>query len=78
MVTVTSDVMTITQLAGYLQISEEAIERIILEDDSERAALSSYDTYEYIPYLIINDQKRFIKSEIDEWLKYENDHNFRF
>jgi RimJ/RimL family protein N-acetyltransferase len=28
-------------------------------------------------YLIIDDQKRFMKTEIDEWLKYQNDHNYR-
>ena len=73
----TSDLMTITQLAEYLQINELALENIVLEDDSERAELSSYDTYRYIPYLLIDNQKRFIKAEIDEWLKYMNDHNYR-
>ncbi|MDR4315480.1 Helix-turn-helix domain [Niallia circulans] len=65
--------MTISQLSEYLQISEEAIEKIIKEDDLERAKLSSYDTYQFIPYLKIDNQKRFMKSEIDEWLKYKND-----
>jgi predicted DNA-binding transcriptional regulator AlpA len=65
--------MTISQLSEYLQISEEAIGKIIKEDDLERAKLSSYDTYQFIPYLKIDNQKRFMKSEIDEWLKYKND-----
>ncbi|MCG7344854.1 Clp protease ClpB [Sporosarcina sp. ACRSL] len=73
----TPDLMTTTQLANYLQISEQALENIILRDDSERAELSSYDTYRFVPYLKINDEKRFMKVEIDEWLKYLNDHNYR-
>lgn len=73
----TPDLMTITQLAEYLQTSEQALENIILKDDSERADLGTYDTYQFIPYLKIDNQKRFIKVEIDEWLKYENDHNDR-
>ena len=74
----TPDLMTVTQLAEYLQISEQALENIILTDDSERAQLSSYETYRFIPYLIIDNEKRFIKAEINEWLKYLNDHNYRF
>ncbi|RDW17688.1 helix-turn-helix domain-containing protein [Oceanobacillus chungangensis] len=72
----TPDLMKITQLAEYLQISEQAIENIILKDDSERVELGGYDTYQFIPYLKIDNQKRFIKAEIDEWLKYKNDHNY--
>ncbi len=67
------DVMTINQLSEYLQVSEDSIENIIREDDFERAKLSSYDTYKFIPYLKIDNQERFMKSEIDEWLKYKND-----
>ncbi|MCA1041226.1 Clp protease ClpB [Bacillus infantis] len=69
-----NDVMTINQLSGYLQISEDLIEKIIREDMSAKANLSTYDTYQFIPYLEIDEQKRFIKSEIDEWLKYKNNH----
>lgn len=74
----TTDLMTVTQLADYLQISEQSLETIITTDDSERAGLSSYDTYRFIPYLIINDEKRFMKTEINEWLKYLSDHNYRY
>lgn len=67
------DLMTITQLAEYLQISEQSIEIIISHDDWQREGLSSYDTYQFIPYLLLDNQKRFIKTEIDAWLKYRND-----
>ncbi|MFJ7934376.1 Clp protease ClpB [Sporosarcina sp. NPDC096371] len=68
------ELMTKTQLSGYLQVSEQSIENIIKEDDFEKASLGSYDTYRFIPYLKIEDQERFLKTEINEWLKYKNDH----
>lgn len=71
----TTDLMTLTQLAEYLQISEQSIETIISNDDSVRTELGSYDTYQFIPYLLLDNQKRFIKTEIDAWLKYRNDYN---
>ena len=72
------DLMTITQLAEYLQISEQSIEIIIWHDDWQREGLSSYDTYQFIPYLLLDNQKRFIKTEIDAWLKYRNDNKLNY
>ena len=72
------DLMTIIQLAEYLQISEQSIEIIISHDDWQREGLSSYDTYQFIPYLLLDNQKRFIKTEIDAWLKYRNDNKLNY
>ncbi|AZU62392.1 helix-turn-helix domain-containing protein [Neobacillus mesonae] len=65
------DLMTKKQLSEYLQISQKSIDNIILSDDSERAKLGSYDTYQFIPYLKISNQERFLKAEIDKWLQYK-------
>ncbi|MBM7667045.1 hypothetical protein JOC25_003572 [Solibacillus kalamii] len=72
------DLMTITQLADYLQISEQSIEIIISNDASLREGLSSYDTYQFIPYVLLDNQKRFMKTEIDAWLKYRNDNRLNY
>ena len=72
------ELMTITQLAEYLQISEQSIEIIISNDDYQRDGLSSYDTYQFIPYLLLDNQKRFMKTEIDAWLKYRNDNRLNY
>ncbi|MGE7982217.1 Clp protease ClpB [Solibacillus sp. NPDC093137] len=72
------DLMTMTQLAEYLQISEQSIDIIISHDDWQREGLSSYDTYQFIPYLLLDNQKRFIKTEIDAWLKYRNDNKLNY
>ncbi|KAA0955395.1 Clp protease ClpB [Sporosarcina sp. ANT_H38] len=69
------EVMTKTQLSGYLQISEQSIENIIKEDEFEKAKLQgSFDTYRFIPYFNLENQERFLKAEINEWLQYKNDH----
>ncbi|MGX2962072.1 helix-turn-helix domain-containing protein (plasmid) [Peribacillus sp. JNUCC 23] len=67
------DLMTRTELSEYLQISEQSIENIIQKDDLEKAKLSSYDTYHFIPYLKIDNQERFLKAEIDKWLQYKSE-----
>lgn len=69
------DLMTKIQLSEYLQISEQSLEGIIKKDEFDKAKLSSYDTYQFIPYLKIDNQERFLKAEIDVWLKYKNDHH---
>ena len=74
----TPDLMTITQLSEYLQISEQSIESIIHEDNSLKEEFGDiYETYRLIPYLKIDNQIRFIKTEIDQWLKYKNDFNYQ-
>ena len=71
-----SDVMTLAQLSEYLQISEKSIQHIINEDSLTKASLSSYDTYRFIPSFRLDNQTLFLKSEIDEWLKYQSVQNY--
>ena len=71
----TPDLMTKKQLSEYLQINEGSVEKIIKQDDFEKTNLGIYDTYQFIPYLIIDNQERFLKTEIDEWLQYKNEHH---
>lgn len=71
----TPNVMTIKQLSLYLQISEGSIESIIYNDDKGKAKMSSYQTYEFIPYIKLDNEYRFLKKEIDKWLEYKNHNN---
>ncbi|GGB43385.1 Clp protease ClpB [Fictibacillus barbaricus] len=71
-----TELMSIKQLSDYLQISEKSIESIMGQDDFNKSKMSDYDTYQFIPYLILDDQYKFLKSEIDKWLKYKNEMNF--
>ncbi|MBO9128094.1 helix-turn-helix domain-containing protein [Bacillus sp. 165] len=68
--------MTKKQLSDYLQISEQSIEGMIKQDAFKKTGMGgSYDTYQFLPYLKINNEYRFLKTEVDEWLKYKNDYH---
>jgi predicted DNA-binding transcriptional regulator AlpA len=68
-----TNIMTKKQLSEYLQVSEETIDSIMKEDNKQKAAIgNSYDTYMFLPYLKIGNQERFLKTEIDKWLQYQN------
>jgi predicted DNA-binding transcriptional regulator AlpA len=68
------NIMTKKQLAEYLQVNEETIDSIMKEDSKQKIAIGdSYETYMFLPYLKIGNQVRFLKSEIDKWLNYQQD-----
>lgn len=52
---ITDSVFTLKEIAGYLKIPEEKIERQVLQGK--------------IPGRRIEDEWRFLKTAIDEWLK---------
>jgi predicted DNA-binding transcriptional regulator AlpA len=75
------ELMTKKQLSQYLQLSEKSIDSIISSDnfkkkEMETSGVSSYDFYQFLPYLKVGNQERFLKTEIDKWLKYKNDHRY--
>jgi len=67
-------IMTKKQLSEYLQVNEATIDTIMKEDSRQKVLMGgSYETYMFLPYLKIGNQERFLKSEIDKWLKNQND-----
>ncbi|MFB5196966.1 Clp protease ClpB [Neobacillus sp. KR4-4] len=70
----TPNIMTKKQLSEYLQVNEETIDVIMKEDYKQKLLMGgTYETYMFLPYLKIDNQERYLKSEIDKWLKYQND-----
>ncbi|MEH7085831.1 hypothetical protein V7139_24255 [Neobacillus drentensis] len=70
----TPNILTKKQLSEYLQVNEETIDGIMKEDRRQKVLMGgSYETYMFLPYLKIGNQERFLKSEINKWLKYQND-----
>ncbi len=67
-------VWTIEDLAEYISVSTKDIEEIIDKEDMEKASIEerNYDTYQYMPYLTISGEIRFLKTEIDNWLEYRS------
>ncbi len=65
--------LTDAESAEYLNISLDEFNNILLKNSREKANLTSYDTYKFIPYIEINDNKKmFSKKELDEWIKYNS------
>ncbi|GGA48088.1 helix-turn-helix domain-containing protein [Psychrobacillus lasiicapitis] len=62
--------LTVEEAAFYLNLNEERLVAMIQQQDSSREVLSSFDTYEYIPYIQIGEDKYFNKEQIDEWIRY--------
>lgn len=62
--------LTLEEAASYLNLNKEKLTAIIRQQDSSREILSSFDTYEYIPYIQIGEDKYFNKEQIDEWIRY--------
>ena len=65
-------IMTMEELADYLSVSEETIEGIMQEDMMERTSGEVRDLEKHLPFVKLEDQTIFIKSEIDDWLKYKS------
>lgn len=62
--------LTLEEAAYYLNLNEEQLIGIIQKQDNSREALSSFDTYTYIPYIQIGGEKYFNQEQIDEWIRY--------
>lgn len=62
--------LTVEEAASYLNLNKERLTAIIRQQDSSREILSSFDTYDFIPYIQIGEDKYFNKEQIDEWIRY--------
>ncbi|WP_438433824.1 helix-turn-helix domain-containing protein [Gorillibacterium sp. sgz500922] len=70
-------VMTIEDLAEYLQVSPQEIQNQLNADGEleKQFGPGIHDKYVLIPYIkLFGGAIRFNKAEIDEWLKYKYEH----
>lgn len=63
-----SSVLSIEQVAKYLNISEEEVKAIIQIEDNMFTKTGSFYG-KMLPYFVVNNKQYFYKDEIDEWLK---------
>ncbi|GMQ59924.1 hypothetical protein AN1V17_43240 [Vallitalea sediminicola] len=70
----TSDkaLLTEQEAAQYLSIPQDKLNIILEREKIERQKMSSYDTYRYMPYIEIDDEKYFLKNDVDEWVQYHS------
>ena len=72
-----SKTLTLSQVAGYLNMKEEEVSAII---QIERKKLDETHSFEgkMFPYFTINNKQYFYKDEIDEWLKEVSSHRTQY
>lgn len=68
--TASKSLLSEQEAADYLGLPKDTFSMLLYSLDAQREHLSSYDTYSFIPYLKINDDYFFEKSELDQWVKY--------
>lgn len=63
--------MNSDEAAKYLGIPVETLIAKIKKERIEKAKLNVYNTYQFIPYLEINEVIYFTKSELLKWAEYQ-------
>lgn len=63
-----SKVLSLEQVAKYLNMSEEEVITIIQIEDNKLTKTGSFFG-KMFPYFVVNNKQYFYKDEIDEWLK---------
>jgi len=66
--TLDDKVLNLSDVALYLNMSEEEVKSIILMEKNELEKTGSFYGKRF-PYFTINNKQYFYKDEIDEWLK---------
>lgn len=66
----TKALMDSVEAAQYMGISLEVFDDLIKSQAELRSGMSTYDTYRFIPFIDIGNQKYFNEAEIDKWIEY--------
>lgn len=66
--TINMDVLTVSEVANYIGMSEEEIHGIINTEKIELEEGGGFWSMRF-PYFIVNEKEYFHKEQIDEWLK---------
>lgn len=72
--TINMDVLTVSEVANYIGMSEEEIHGIINTEKSELEESRGFWGMRF-PYFIVNEKEYFHKELIDEWLKEASNEN---
>ena len=62
--------MTSDEAAQYMGVSLNDFDLLIRSQVGQKAGLQSYDTYRFIPFIDIGNQKYFNEVEIEKWIEY--------
>lgn len=67
--------MSEADAAEYLGIGEKAFKRMLAEDSKLRQMTNVYPPYRFVPYISIDGEKFFNKSELEKWVEFRM-HNY--
>lgn len=62
--------ITEDEAAQYLNLSKSSFDSIIMQQIKEKTSLTAYDTYKYIPYIVIEGKRFYSKDQINKWVDY--------
>ena len=64
------------EAADYVGLSAETFHKTLTSSIKEQKSQEGiFDTYQYIPYMKIDDDSYFLKSELDKWAEYNIQQN---
>ena len=62
--------ITEDEAAEYLSLTNDDFNDLVSTLEIQRAKLTSYDAYEFINFIEIDETKYFNKKQLDEWIEY--------
>lgn len=62
--------MTEKETAEYLNMSQEKFNSLMISEESQKSKMQGYDTFSFIPFIIIDKIKYFNKDQVDKWIEY--------
>lgn len=63
-----ANVMDEEQAAAYLNMTAEQLQGIIAYDENVAQTISSYDDSYFLPYGVLNGERFYLKTRLDDWL----------
>lgn len=62
--------ITEKEIAEYLNMSQEKFKSLMISEESQKSKMQGFDTYSFIPFIIIDRVKYFNKEQVDKWIEY--------
>lgn len=63
-----ANVMNEEEAAVYLNMTAEQLQEIIAYDENVAKTISSYDDSYFLPYGVLNGERFYLKTRLDDWL----------
>lgn len=65
--------MTEKETAEYLNMTQKQFTDLLSHEEISREKLTTFDTYQFIPYIKIDGLRYFNKDELSKWIQYNSE-----